>query len=87
MKILASSALLIPEALNFPEATMAVCVAEGSFMLKLTKGMGWRVTVLKEETSRPVGGDEGGLERITVKECGTRRMRERTVDWRGEDRA
>lgn len=51
----ASSALLIPEAVKLPDARMALWVREGSLMLKLTKGVGLMVTVLKEETRRPVG--------------------------------
>lgn len=51
----ASSQLLMPEAVNFPEEIMVSYVLEGSLMLKLTKGVGVRVTVLKEETSRPDG--------------------------------
>lgn len=55
----ASSALLIPEAVKLPDARMALWVREGSLMLKLTKGAGLIVTVLKEETRRPVGSRWG----------------------------
>lgn len=51
--------LLIPEAVKLSDARMALWVREGSLMLKLTKGMGLKVTVLKEETRRPAGSREG----------------------------
>lgn len=55
----ASSALLIPEAVKLPDAKIALWVREGSLILKLTKGVGLMVTVLKEETRRPVGSGGG----------------------------
>lgn len=55
----ASAALLIPEAVKLPDAKIALWVREGSLILKLTKGVGLIVTVLKEETRRPVGWGRG----------------------------
>lgn len=56
----ARSSLLMAEAVNLPEDLMVSYVCEGSLMLKLTKGSGDRVTMLKEETSMPTGS-EGGM--------------------------
>lgn len=79
----ASSALLIPEAVKLPDARMALWVREGSLMLKLTKGAGLNVTVLKEETRRPVGSCRGDTFSSDSEFCGERDECERV---RGSDR-
>ena len=54
---LARLSLPTPVAINVPEDMIASYVCEGCLMLKLTKGAGARVTVLKEETSKPTGSE------------------------------